>query len=279
MNNRKDKSSSAKPSESGFTLLESLIAIVILTILLTGVAPMIFLSTATRIQARRVERATQSARAYIDGVRTGAIPPPNAVVLLDEVNRSNPQRPTFNPLRLNNFSTVPAPTAPATFAACVAPATAPTSPTADQYPYCKNPLNPTAAPGAESLYCVDVNGNGCSTDNPHDLIIQAYRSVTALPNTEAERQAQISRGYLLSVRVYRADALKDPGLLSRSGNLESGDPNRPRATQRSSGASFNRKAPVLEMTTEVTRMANTNNNAPRGTTFQDFCDRFGGCTQ
>ena len=48
-------------------------AVVVVSILLTAILPMIILSTATRLQARRVDLATQAARGYIDGVRSGAI--------------------------------------------------------------------------------------------------------------------------------------------------------------------------------------------------------------
>uniref|UniRef100_A0ACD5GZB7 Prepilin-type N-terminal cleavage/methylation domain-containing protein n=1 Tax=Desertifilum tharense IPPAS B-1220 TaxID=1781255 RepID=A0ACD5GZB7_9CYAN len=59
MTTHKHQSISSSASDSGFTLLESLMAIVILTIMLVGVAPFIVLATATRVQARRVEMATQ----------------------------------------------------------------------------------------------------------------------------------------------------------------------------------------------------------------------------
>ena len=75
-------------SQSGFTIVESLMAMVVVGILMTVVAPVIALSVATRVQARRVELATQSARAYIDGVRAGAIAPPTTTTnqyLLDSV--------------------------------------------------------------------------------------------------------------------------------------------------------------------------------------------------
>ena len=48
-------------------------AVVVVSILLTAILPMIILSTATRVQARRVDLATQAARGYIDGVRSGVI--------------------------------------------------------------------------------------------------------------------------------------------------------------------------------------------------------------
>jgi type II secretory pathway pseudopilin PulG len=42
-----------------------------------AIAPVMAFSVATRVQARRVELATQAARTYIDALRTGAIKPEN----------------------------------------------------------------------------------------------------------------------------------------------------------------------------------------------------------
>ena len=83
------KQQQASPSsQSGFTIIESLVAVIVVAILLSAIAPVIVLSVATRVQARRVELATDAARSYIDGVRTTKIsdppinttdsPPPNA---------------------------------------------------------------------------------------------------------------------------------------------------------------------------------------------------------
>jgi prepilin-type N-terminal cleavage/methylation domain-containing protein len=71
------RASAQSSAQSGFTLLESLIAIVVVAILLASIAPMLALTTAARIQARRVDLATQAARTYIDGVRSGAIAAPD----------------------------------------------------------------------------------------------------------------------------------------------------------------------------------------------------------
>jgi len=60
----------------GFTLIESLVSIVVVSVLIVGIAPMMALTVASRVQARRVDQATQAARAYVDGVRGGAIPIP-----------------------------------------------------------------------------------------------------------------------------------------------------------------------------------------------------------
>lgn len=58
---------------SGFTLLESLMAMVVVGILLTAIAPMLAITVAARTQALRVDRANQAARSYIDGVRSAQI--------------------------------------------------------------------------------------------------------------------------------------------------------------------------------------------------------------
>jgi prepilin-type N-terminal cleavage/methylation domain-containing protein len=71
------QSSVQRSGQSGFSLLESLIAIVVVAILLASIAPMLALTTAARVQARRVDLATQAARTYIDGVRSGAIAVPD----------------------------------------------------------------------------------------------------------------------------------------------------------------------------------------------------------
>ncbi|MGB3655467.1 MAG: prepilin-type N-terminal cleavage/methylation domain-containing protein, partial [Rivularia sp. (in: cyanobacteria)] len=67
---------STKKNQAGFTIIESLVAVIVLGILMTAIAPTIVLSTATRVQSRRVELATLAAGAYIDGVVSGNIPAP-----------------------------------------------------------------------------------------------------------------------------------------------------------------------------------------------------------
>jgi prepilin-type N-terminal cleavage/methylation domain-containing protein len=64
---------SPESSQSGFTLLESLIAMVVVSLLMVGIAPMLALTVAARVQARRVDLATQEARTYMNGVRAGVI--------------------------------------------------------------------------------------------------------------------------------------------------------------------------------------------------------------
>ncbi|GAX36383.1 hormogonium polysaccharide secretion pseudopilin HpsB [Nodularia sp. NIES-3585] len=83
---QKQQQNSCPGDESGFTIIESIVALVVAGILLTAIAPVIVISTATRVQARRIELATQAVRTYIDGVRTGSIALPETIdpVLTDE---------------------------------------------------------------------------------------------------------------------------------------------------------------------------------------------------
>jgi len=209
---------------------------------------MIVLSTAVRVQARRVELATQAARSYIDGVRSEAIDAPNAIVLLDEIDDDG----DFEPQRSKTFSKVNAPKGNALTTTCTSKETG--------YPYCPNPSKPSTSD--VSLYCVDYDGDkGCSSDSPKDMIIQAYRSVAS--KKQKKQQQVLEEGYLLGVRVYRADAFdgsKDP--LKTMGDDG--------ARQRASSATIDRQAPMVEMTTEIIR---------NGTNYQHFCNRYGGCNQ
>lgn len=124
------------PSESGFTLIESLLAIVVVAILLSSIAPVVVFSVATRVQARRVELATQAARSYIDTLRAEATTPPPAV---------------GSGVTLATYA---APTSTGTLT-CAANA------------YCTVP--------AVNLYCIDRDGGGCTATSNRDMLVQAFR--------------------------------------------------------------------------------------------------------
>lgn len=66
----------------GFTIIECLIAIIVVGLLLTATAPVLVLSAATRVQAKRVEQATQATHSFVDGVRSGEITGPTDTVKL-----------------------------------------------------------------------------------------------------------------------------------------------------------------------------------------------------
>ncbi|BAZ25749.1 hypothetical protein NIES4073_66550 [Kalymmatonema gypsitolerans NIES-4073] len=126
-------------SQSGFTIIESLVAIVVVGILLAAIAPVIVLSVATRVQARRVELATDAAKTYIDGVRSGAIPPPPITNTTTSFPPNAPSETTLN------------------------------CPTANVY--CSLP---TVPPSPYQLFCVNGDTGGCTNNNSKDLIVQTF---------------------------------------------------------------------------------------------------------
>lgn len=223
---------------SGFTIVDALVAIVVVGILMTAIAPVMVLSVGNRVQARRVELATQAANTYIDGIRSGTIEPPLHTIVLNEVTQTSSTTPQFNAQRVVFTNTAPP---VATSLVCTS--------TTPSYPYCQN--SPTS-----SLYCVDLDAEaGCSSDSVRDFVIQAFRSVTP---TAIDAQ----KGYLLGIRIYRADAFSDRTPLVKS----DADTRRTQATF--TGGTGDRKAPLIEITTEV---------STRETRLQDLCDRLGGC--
>jgi type II secretory pathway pseudopilin PulG len=74
MNNQfQFKGGSPPATQSGYTILEGLMAVVVVSVMLLAIGPVIAFSVGTRVQAKRVELATQAARSYIDGVKSEAI--------------------------------------------------------------------------------------------------------------------------------------------------------------------------------------------------------------
>ena len=63
----------SKSRDGGYTIIESLVAMIVVSVLMIAIAPVMAFSVATRVQARRTELATQAAKTYIDGLRTGSI--------------------------------------------------------------------------------------------------------------------------------------------------------------------------------------------------------------
>jgi prepilin-type N-terminal cleavage/methylation domain-containing protein len=195
-------------SDSGFTIIESLIAIVVASVLLAAVAPVIVLATASRVQARRIELGTQAARTYIDGVKTGVISAPAST---DAVELKDFAPPTVGSLTCNANA------------------------------YCTVPATP-----ANTLYCIDGDGGGCTVGNSKDLLVQAFRYNTASTSANA--------GYQLAVRVYRADGFDSNGILKKA----------PTKQATFTGGLGDRKAPLVEMTTAI---------ASQTSSFNDLCNR------
>ncbi|MEG4278794.1 prepilin-type N-terminal cleavage/methylation domain-containing protein [Microcoleus sp. MON1_C1] len=75
MTKQKQHQNLSQSRDGGYTIIESLVAMIVVSVLMIAIAPVMAYSVATRVQARRMELATQAARSYIDALRTGAIRP------------------------------------------------------------------------------------------------------------------------------------------------------------------------------------------------------------
>jgi prepilin-type N-terminal cleavage/methylation domain-containing protein len=229
----KQKLLSLPSTESGFTLIECLIAIIIVGALMVAIAPAVVLSTATRVQARRVELATQAAQFYIDGLRSGRIPPPPyGVVMKPDL--------TQNPSQTNLLTTFPAPKGKGGALIPPTSAGAGVTPTAENVYYKDGNDYPY-------LYCVDLDREaGCTKG---DYVVQGFRSFLpsasnpALPDPSDKGQL----GYMLGIRVYRADAMSINGNLKTT--VDSQGKSRKMATY--TGGAGDRTAPLVETTAQI----------------------------
>jgi type II secretory pathway pseudopilin PulG len=265
---------SIQSKSSGFTIIECLLAIIMVSIMLTAVAPVIVLSVATRVQARRVEQAAIAGRNYIDAVQSGKIPPPTNVRLLEEVNATTQ---AFTSKR-DSFSQVAAPSS--TLPSCLDDGTQITLTDGTQiprYPYCSyTPRRPTVA----TLYCVDNDGNGgCTASSNKDYIVQAFRSVVSLEldsSGDGTLKDKGTGGYVLGVRVYRADGFDG------ATPLQTTRENNGKKVATYTGGKGNQFAPLAEFTTEVRPGVISPGVTPlsqnSGAAMKSLCDRLGGCT-
>lgn len=217
---------SQSPDIAGFSLLESLMAVVVVTVLLVGIAPMIALSTATRVNARRVDQAVQAARTYADAVRSGVIP--TNFVLNFPASAATGTNAYF-------FDTIGAPGAAATTNVRGVGVSAGVSVT--------DLFNSTLFPGVT----IDTNGNGFSTTDPQDLVVMPLRSAGATSQSDLD-----SQGFVLVLRVYRADAFNSAktGLSSFVTTLRRGD--EPECTNTIlTGSAGSRSCPLVQVRYEV----------------------------
>ena len=167
--------------ESGYSILEGLVAMIMVAALMSAVAPIIAYSVGTRVQARKVELAAQAARSYIDAVRKGQLNPPNGVSI------SKSQQLSASSLRecwqIQN----------------------------NELQYCQPPLIDI---NDGEFYCVDNDDDDrCTPDSLTDMMVHGVISLDNINNgtykndiiaaTPDERQ---QLGYILQVKVYRARA-------------------------------------------------------------------------
>lgn len=226
-------------SKQGFTIIESLVAILVVGILLVAIAPVLSLSVATRVQSRRVELASQAARSYIDGVRAKTIDPPTAITV--DIDNFNAPTPSGN-ITCNNNS----------YCTLTSTSTTPTN------LYCidfdRLPNSTTSPPGTPQ----------CQSNSSVDMVIQVFRYNPTSGSTA-------SSGYSLGVRVYRADAFRSGITLKASKDANSSDTSLKKQRTFSEGTGLSRiQLPLVEMTADIS------DTVPK---YSDLCARItGGCT-
>jgi prepilin-type N-terminal cleavage/methylation domain-containing protein len=203
-------------SQSGFTIIESLVAILVVAILLAAVAPVIVLSAATRVQAKRIETATDAAKNYMDGVRSGIIAAPPSPIT-DSTTVADYAVPTAGSLTCSSGNA-----------------------------YCTTP--------ATNLYCVDLDNDGaCTKTSSQDLVIQAVRynkaiDPSTIPSGTPTNIIDPKKGYQLGIRVYRADGFADTTTLKKT-RIDDSSSNSKQSTF--AAGLGDRKTPLVEMTTEI----------------------------
>ncbi|CAN1209864.1 hypothetical protein TUMEXPCC7403_06540 [Tumidithrix helvetica PCC 7403] len=200
-------------SQAGFSLVESLVAVVVVSVLLTGIAPFLALTFGQRVQARRIDQATQAARAYIDGLRSGTIQVPNDPAL-NQTDARFDDPVTYPNLNVDVLTALP---------------------------------NTALTPGT----LVSTDGTPFSTSNPQHLVIQAMRSrclpVATCNNSDVA--AIRLQGYRVSIRVYRADAFVAPIALLPPVNTANGSSYTQSAF---SGTLGSKSRPLLVMQSDIT---------------------------
>jgi len=153
--------------DAGFTIMESLIAMVVVSSLMLAISPVLILSASTRVQSRRVELSAQIARSFIDGVRSGRIKAEDITTVNININQ--------NALSSRNITN-----------------------STDGYLISSASM---AAPTSEAgLYCVQSDGTIQPPENNCEnrlFFIQARR--TSINGSDP------NDGYRLAVRVYRRD--------------------------------------------------------------------------
>jgi prepilin-type N-terminal cleavage/methylation domain-containing protein len=179
-------------STSGFTLIESLVAIIVVSLTVVSVLPPIFWATATRVQNRRAEQAVQLAQAEIERVRTLVERGTYTVADLPPVDGARTD------LREESGATAP----PASASGIIRSTTA----------ACKS-SNDAQQPAAPTQYiAIDTDpNNGCKPE----FMVQVFRSVGSLPDGGAAGSPPAA--FTMGVRVYAEPAFNS---LKRGAALE-----------------------------------------------------------
>lgn len=198
----------ARHSEAGLTLIESLIAIVVITITLVSITPPIFWAVASRVQTQRAEQALKLAQGEIDRVR-----------VLSERNQTGTAEFTGNLLPPRVDGATEAEVRDRASNKFPAPETA----KAGTKVMSKRICGTNGADSDDGRFAdvigkfvrVDVDGD-CRTD----FLVQSFRSqgLDQSGNAFTGATGQTLSAFVMGVRVYSSVA--EPALTSKKGKTE-----------------------------------------------------------
>lgn len=214
---------SPSTDDCGFTIIESLIGIAIVAILLASISPVLVLSTAIRVQSKRIEKAAQVANTFIDGVRTQSIPAPEKIISLTAASSTAARTLSDNLITLTKM---PAPT---------------------QTSFTSNTDRDLYLFEKDGTICL-VGSTGCSRDtsSPFDeFYIQAAR-------IQVGTDTAITNSYRLAMRIYRADVEVNKNVLASSSSVKTVESP---VTQ----GLGNKQAPLIERTVDIASSTTTFN--------------------
>lgn len=171
--------------DAGFTIMESLIAMVVVSSLMLAISPVLILSASTRVQSRRVELSAQIARSFIDGVRSGRIKAEDITTVNININQ--------NALSSRNITN-----------------------STDGYLISSASMAAPTSETKKDLYCVQSDGTiqppDCYSNQNNLFYIQAGRTSINSSGT--------NDGYRLAVRVYRKDIDFEKTVLANTNNTK-----------------------------------------------------------
>ena len=172
---RRQEGSAVQPSEQGLTIIECLVAIVIISLTVVAITPPIMLATASRIQSRKVEKANQVAQGEIDRVR----------LLVERGTYQLSDLPGTTGA-INGTTTI------SSFAAATgSPTSGPVYSTASCSTY------PGASAAATDLIRVDVDG-----DCKPEYVMQVFRTPGYAPTSPPVTATTVPFSFEMGVRVY-----------------------------------------------------------------------------
>lgn len=179
-------------SEQGFTLVESLMAMVVISIVVVAMTPPIFLAVGTRVQNRRAEQAMQLAQGEIDRIR----------VLVEQGNYVKEDLPAVPATLPTNFKDVAAPTSIASSPNYI-----------KSLKTCSSYNSYTGKPPIDTNKVLRVDTNSDCKFDERDFLVQTFRDVGQPVQTLPTDPPPIA--FRMGVRVYAAVAEQNVANLQR----------------------------------------------------------------